>query len=197
MGDEKMKRPTVYSAAGAMLQSLENTLDSPGGRANFAKLRRAVGRPLSETVDLWPLIYPLMPDEFLSKNGTSAAERAILTALTLYALHQQGESRSVLNRERHSNIGDALKALRSEDSAAMDRRFNALITSDSFEELCHHLRQMIGLLRAKTDATVNYARLAQDLFYFQVGRRETIRLNWARAYYRQNKKETKGDEDHD
>lgn len=197
MGDEKKKRPTVYSAAGAMLQALENTLDTPGGRANFAKLRRAVGRPLSGTVDLWPLIYPLMPDEFLSENRTSAEELAILTALTLYALHQQGKGNSVLNRERHSNIGDALKALRGEDSAAMDRRFNALITSDSFEELCHHLRQMIGLLRAKSDATVNYARLAQDLFYFQVGRRETIRLNWARAYYRQNKKETKGDEDHD
>lgn len=29
MGDEKMKRPTVYSTAGAMLQALENTLDTP------------------------------------------------------------------------------------------------------------------------------------------------------------------------
>lgn len=72
-----------------------------------------------------------------------------------------------------------------DDQAAMDRRFSALITSASFEELTHHLRHSIKLLKAKTkaNATVDYGKLAEDLFWFLRGFQDSVKLNWARGYY--------------
>ena len=59
-------------------------------------------------------------------------ERAILT-LQLYSLHQQGKHDSVyLEKEKKSwtNIGHSLASLRQgENSIAVDRRFNVMITS--------------------------------------------------------------------
>lgn len=121
-------------------------------------------------------------------------EKAILTAVQMYALHQQAKVESVLNLdykegERRQNIGDALSSLRSDDSKAIDKRFNAMITSSNFEELSHHLRQMIKLLKAKSDAKVDYASLADDLYWFLKNQREGLKIKWSRSYYKLNKKE--------
>ena len=114
-------------------------------------------------------------------------ERAILTSLQLYSLHQQGKHDSVyLEKEKKSwtNIGHSLASLRQgENSIAVDRRFNVMITSTTFEELSHYLRQLISQLKSKSDAKVDYAQLADDLFWFIRGYKERVRLNWARSYY--------------
>jgi CRISPR system Cascade subunit CasB len=76
------------------------------------------------------------------------------------------------------------------DSSAIDRRFNVLITSTTYEEFYYHLRQMVNLLRSnKRILPVNYARLAEDLYWFQRGYEENIRLRWAQNYYRRIKEE--------
>ena len=123
-------------------------------------------------------------------------EQAILTSLQLYALHQQGKSESVALQEetdKWENMGHSLRTLRTGDEKAVDRRFNALITAANYEELVHHLRQMIKLLKAKTDTKVNYAKLADDLYGFLRNYPETMRIRWAKAYYRTTMK--KGEED--
>lgn len=85
-----------------------------------------------------------------------------------------------------------------EDSKAVDRRFNALITAQTYDELVHYLRQMISLLKSKADTTIDYGRLAQDLYWFQRGYEEKLRLSWARDYYRIEKnKEEKGAEENE
>ncbi|MDD7363427.1 MAG: type I-E CRISPR-associated protein Cse2/CasB [Peptoniphilus sp.] len=199
MSEHKQKKRMVEETANRIIAALEGTLGTPAGKANLAHLRNSIGRPLSRTVALWPLIYSYMPDYFLDDRGfTTYEERAILTTLGLYALHQQGNNESVNERNKRT-IGRALKALRvEEDTQAVDRRFNALVTSETFEELSHYLRQMIGLLRSKTEAKVDYAKLAEDLYWFQRGYRERMRLSWARDYYRIDvKKEKEGAEDHE
>lgn len=187
------KKTSVVSVAGRILTKLSNSLDSSAGKATLANLRHSIGRPLSESIGVWSLMLEDLPEEFLGKKGwLTMEEQAILTTLQFYALHQQGESKSVLLKDEESvwqNIGYSLSSLRKgEETLAVDRRFNALITSATYEELTHHLRQMIQLLKSKTSEKINYAKLANDLFWFLRGYDENLRLNWSRSYYRSKPK---------
>lgn len=120
----------------------------------------------------------------------------------MYAIHQQSNVESVLKfgnddenesgekkNKYKANIGDALATLRSDESESIDKRFNAMITATNFNKLSYHLRQMIKILKSKSDAKVDYAKLAEDLYWFMIGRKEEVRLSWARSYYKYRKNE--------
>lgn len=115
-------------------------------------------------------------------------------------MHQQGNQHHVhagYDEETQKlwvDLGASLRALRvGEDSQAVDRRFNAMITSASLSELANHLRHLIKLLKSRTNAKVDYAQLAQDLYWFQMGYQSSVRLKWSRSYYRRSE-EQKGEE---
>lgn len=177
---------SVYSATSQIINNLSHLLDSSSGKALLANLRNSINRPLSETIDIWPILFENLPESFLGNGGRlTKEEEAILTTLQLYAIHQQGNSDSVLGSGgRWDNIGNSLKSLREADnSLAIDRRYNAMITSSTYEELIHHLRQLIRLLKSKSEVKVNYPKLAEDLYWFLRGYEEKVRLKWARSYY--------------
>lgn len=192
---------SVFQVTGRIVSGLSKTLDTSAGKSTLANLRNSIGKPLSETIAIWPLVFENLPEEFLSAGGRAThQEKAILTALQMYALHQQGSKDTVSLQEKTDqweNMGQSLRHLRSQDSAAMDRRFNALITATDFEELTHHLRQMIKLLKAGGQVKVNYARLAEDLYWFLRGHRENLRIKWAQSYYRSYKKAEKGENENE
>lgn len=184
---EGKRKPSVYSVTQHVVYKLSQTLKTSGGKANLANLRNSIGREYSQTLSIWPLLFESMPEEFLSRTGElTSQEKAIITALQLYALQQQGKTTSILlDEEEHrwDNLGHALSILhRGDNATAMDARFNAMITSSTFEELSHHLRQMIKLSKKK-DVRINYARLAKDLHDFLKGKQENVRIRWAQAYY--------------
>ncbi len=178
----------IYTVTNSMLYGLQALSKTSQGKASIAKLRNSIGKPLSETVELWPIIFDNMPEEFLGTDAKiSSEEQAILTTLQLYALHQQGLSASVImdSDEGYKNIGYSLKHIRKgEDIKSLDRRFNTMITSSTFEELTYHLRHLISLLKSRRSETkINYAKLAEDLFWYLRGNQESLRLAWSRAYY--------------
>lgn len=189
-------RATVYSVASRIVYKLDQTLETSSGKAVLANLRNSIGKPLSESISIWPLMFENLPEEFLSQGASlSKKEIAVLTTLQFYALYRQGKKAPVSQRTeeqetkeaRPSNMGYSLNALRAGDhTTAMDRRFNALVTAATYDELIHHLRQMTNLLKAKSsgEVEIDFGKLAQDLYGFLMGRDESIRLNWARAYYR-------------
>jgi len=182
-------RITVYGIANKLLHKLYTQLESSEGRAILSYIRRSAGKSEGLPMEVLAFIFENFPENYLGKGkGLTYEETAVLSALQLYAIHQQGETRNThLETEAYSNLGTSLKALRSEDSSAADRRFNAMITSDTYDELITHLRYLIKLLKSKSAlTTVNYAALARDLFRFQLNEkeREQIRLNWSREYYR-------------
>jgi len=179
---------TVYKVAASILNFLQNQIGTASGKRLLASLRNSIGKPFSATIEVWPLVFTHIPEQFLGvQSQMTPEERAILTSLQLYSLHQQGKHDSVyLEKEKKSwtNIGHSLASLRQgENSIAVDRRFNVMITSTTFEELSHYLRQLISQLKSKSDAKVDYAQLADDLFWFIRGYKERVRLNWARSYY--------------
>ena len=189
----------IFSVTHQMLTKINGLVHTASGKSILAKLRNSIGRPFSATTEVWALIMEHLPEEFLGcSHRISHEERAILTALQLYAVHQQGLTQSVLVKDnsRFTNMGVALKALRKgDDIKSVDRRFNAMITAATLAELSYHLRNLIKLLKSKSAETkVDYAQLAEDLYWFSRGYEENIRLDWTRAYYRQD---FKGEEDNE
>jgi CRISPR system Cascade subunit CasB len=187
----KHNQVTVGSVTNRIVYMLEQTLETSSGKATLASLRNSIGKPLSQSVEIWSLMFENLPKEFLSGGQSeSKKEVAILTTLQFYALYRQGKDasgRKNTQKPSYRDIGHSLSALRKGDNTvAMDRRFNALITSATYDELIHHLRQMIKLLKSKTsgETDIDFGRLAQDLYRFLIGRDEKTRLSWARNYYR-------------
>lgn len=194
MEDSKLN---VYKETARILRTLDNTRDKPSTKAIFANIRNSINKDSSVNMDALAYVFKNIPEEFLGYNkNLNDYEKAILTAVQMYALHQQAKTDSVFKieydeGEKRQNLGDALKTVRDkeDDTKAIDRRFNAMITSSNFEELSYHLRQMIKLLKAKSDAKVDYASLADDLYWFLKNQREEFKINWSRSYYKSNKKE--------
>lgn len=183
-----MDNREIYGVTKKILFKLSNQLETPAGRAWLAKLRHSIGKDLSQSIEIWPIVFENIPEEYLSNGKTvSYEEKAIIYALQMYALHQQGRQGSVLLDDKtYNNIGTALRVLRTIDNkVSIDRRFNTMITSTIFEELIHHLRHLIAILKSKSkDTKIDYAKLAEDLYWYQMGFEEKVRLSWARAYYK-------------
>lgn len=175
---------TVFQVAGRLVKRLSTINQTSSGKATLARLRNSLGRSLDQTAEVWPDVFSELPENFLSRTGEPTKEElAIFTSLQLFALHQQGKGEPVATFDRKENIGQALKSLRKEgDSKAIDRRFNAMITATTFEELAVHLRHLIKLLRKNT-TKVSYAQLADDLFWYQNGFSDSVKLRWGQSYY--------------
>lgn len=186
------KKQLVYSTTNNIIMILENSKELSKTKATLSNLRNSVGRPSVENLEGIKLLYEFIPEEFYTKySKLTFEENAILTTLQLYAIHQQSEDESVNDTEKKDgwdNVGESISEMRNEDNfLSLDRRFNAMITSQSFEELSNHLRQLIKILKGTKELIkVNYPKLAQDLYDFARGYDERVRLNWSRAYYSKN-----------
>jgi CRISPR system Cascade subunit CasB len=201
---------TIYSDTSHIIYQIASNLESSSSKAYLAQLRQSVGRDIYTATGVFPLIFSSISDTHLGTGGKlTDGERAIITTLQLYALHQQGKSFNVniMNTtdkeenktqwDRGRNLGAVLNSLRTEESSkSVDRRFNAMITADSFDELTIHLRHLIKLLKSRSETRINYPQLAVDLYFYQKGFADNLRLKWSRSYYRRVNNE-KGDKENE
>ncbi|HPF29186.1 MAG: type I-E CRISPR-associated protein Cse2/CasB [Sphaerochaetaceae bacterium] len=187
----------LYRVTAKILYKLGERLELSETKAVLSHLRNSIGRDISETVAIWPLMFEEVPPDYLSTSGTPTyQENAILSSLQLYALHQQGKSKTV-HESSGDGIGKALHDIRDTNHLALDRRFNALVTSSNFAELTTHLRHLISILKQKSDIRIDYAKLAQDFYWYQVSPESAnrMRMRWGQNYYFYHLKEEKGEED--
>lgn len=154
-------------------------------RAELAALRASLTGPVGRD----PLAYKAMfdgIDERLIGHGhePSRAEFAIATSLGLFGLHQQG-GREFSAHQPGIPLGAALRRLARPDDAAdrekpTMRRFSALVTSTTNEELVRHITGLIRQFRS-ADIGLDYGRLAADLYDFaSPATRDRARLRWSR-----------------
>ncbi len=190
---EQPASTSIYQMTARILHLIGSDLQASSTKAYLASLRQSVNKDVHRATGIFPVIFSSMPSEYLGRSGDlTDGERSIILALQLFALHQQGRDQSANAQSGDSkaekalsDLGGSLHTLRvADDSQAIDRRFNAMITATSFNELANHLRHLIKLLKSKTTTKVNYAQLAEDLFWFQKGYEGQIRLKWSRSYYR-------------
>lgn len=193
----------AYNTAKSILIKLDSTRDASSTKALLANIRNSADKDISNNVDALAYVFSNLSYGEDDRGGElSYMEQAIFTAIQMYAIHQQSNVESVLKfgnddenesgekkNKYKANIGDALATLRSDESESIDKRFNAMITATNFNKLSYHLRQMIKILKSKSEAKVDYAKLAEDLYWFMIGRKEEVRLSWARSYYKYRKNE--------
>ncbi|MCC6095445.1 MAG: type I-E CRISPR-associated protein Cse2/CasB [Eubacterium sp.] len=195
----KAERESVWRVTNQIIEKIEQG-EKYGVQksAVLARLRNSIGKPLSEAEDVWPILFENLPYQFLSKNGyETSEEKAIYTTLQLYAVCMQGSAGSVIsNPVYNGSIGMSLRNGRDpEDSKALDRRFGAMITADTFEEMAYHLRQMLKVVKSHTGMIINFPRLASDLLYFQLGNQRKICFRWAQDYYSSGKQDNEQKKD--
>ena len=189
-----MKTQDVKLYAAQQLHRLQSLPDNQR-RAELAKLRRGIGHVPGELPELWGSFLLEMPESFQGRSAPSAAEWAVYLALTLYALHQQGEENVSMN-EKGCTLGRAVRLLAQNSAAAAQdwtessvlRRFNALATADSMPEVSHYLRGMVQLFRGnEPKLKLDYPRLAVELYRFQLpDQAANVRLQWGRDLYQMN-----------
>jgi CRISPR system Cascade subunit CasB len=170
-------------------------------KALLANLRQGIGRSPGELPTLWGILFDRVPDEFLeSKRG----EWALYTALTLFALHQQGcDPKTEPMHREGMGLGQAMACLvddQRENEERITRRFNQIATSADLLEMSQHLRGAVQLMRGQ-GISLDYARLAGDLYQYQYPDFQTdVRLRWGQDYYRklnQTKEQESEEENHE
>lgn len=189
---EEMKR--FVSGKIRFLQAQANTGE---GKALLANLRRGVGREPGEMPQNFGMLLLDMPEAFMSRSGKiTEQEWACYTALTLYALHQQGfevQSKSMHTDEKDS-VGRALYRLaeKQEDSNGEKRslqKLQTLVTSIDRKEMAYHLKGLVQILK-REEIPLNYVLLSADLLEFQKpDGKNCVALRWGQDFYRKRNKE--------
>ena len=184
--DTMDRKSEIRSYMIRQINSLTSAKDTSGGRARLAELRRGAGKAPGELPELWGAFLNGMPEELLSRNGEpSRSEWAVYLALTMYALHQQGNS-TVMHKADVS-LGAAAEKLMSEptddERQRVLRRFGPVVTAKTMPELAHHLRSIVQLLSSKGIGQ-DYVRLAVDIYDFQSDEcRKRVQLRWGQDFY--------------
>ena len=172
---------------------------APSARADLARLRRGLGRPPGEIPEIWGLTIAVVPEDVrwgpgerrLDEHGQevpSRTEQAAHATLTLFALHQQSMSGPAhVPGVRFGTAVRNLAAQSERSTEAITRRFMAVSTAQSMDELLVHVRGLITQLRSDQRG-FDYARFADDLVELLTpGRAVAARLAWGRDFYRINK----------
>lgn len=196
MGSETMSREREIEAfVHARINSIQKDYLSSNGKSrgarNLAALRHAMMTPIGSNADAWPLEFEGLPAELIGRGPEpSCGEIAVHNALTLYALHQQGQSVPMHVLGNNCSFGNAVRqlVLRDKDrysnleAGEMPRRFRALITAESMEETCHYARQLVQQLRAAA-IPFDYAEFAVQLYRLQNPyKADSVRLAWGRGF---------------
>lgn len=163
-------------------------------KARLAELRHGIGSVPGSFPTLWGMIFENLPESMLGKYGKPSKEEwAIYDALTLYALHQQGQDVKTSNMNiKDVSLGKAACKLvyaeggTDDDRERVSRRFNQIALASDIETLTYYLRTFIPLLRG-AGIGLDYPMLARDIYLCQTenGKAE-VRLKWGQDYYATN-----------
>ncbi|MFT0848974.1 type I-E CRISPR-associated protein Cse2/CasB [Actinomycetaceae bacterium L2_0104] len=182
--------PNVGSVVAGRIERLQASFlrDSSTARAQIAQLRHAARSEPGTVPTVWDLTsYPVSdraPDE------ATAEERAVHDAMCLYAISQQGNSYGAHKRGSQTvrgGFGDAVRSLAwqsGQEESRFRRRFNAAVSSDSYDELLVHVTALIRqIFSSKLAITMDFGELAKDLRTFHYpDSAGQVRRRWARQY---------------
>lgn len=166
---------------------LVESADSPGTRATLAHLRAARGQAPGAVPSIWAVTMDGAPGA-PRDDAPTREEVAIHEALTTFAAHQQSRAKP-MHKVGGPSLGDAVRQLERNRThhdgglSPVRRRFNAVLTASSFDEVTHHLRGLVDLLRAD-EIPLDYGRLADDLYWLQDRRTsDAVLRRWGRDLY--------------
>lgn len=206
----KEEKNEVKKYVSGRLSRLTKGLESGSTKASLAQLRRGIGKKPGELPELWGAFLKDLPEELMLKTDVpSRAEWAVYTALTLFALHQQGHSEPMNEQGEKHRLGRAVRKLvpdSGEDSneeesdeedsneKSVKLKLSLAANSDDMTELAYRLRTLVSLLSSES-IKLDYVDLAGDLFLFQYeNQADYVRLKWGQDFYRIEKTDDNGKE---
>ncbi len=171
------------------LHILLNSEQEPMVRAELANMRRGIGKKPGELPELWGMLFGDLPENLLgTTREPSRAEWAIYSALTLFALHQQGNSPKThpMHKEKES-LGKAVRRLapirETDEFKRIQRKLHIAAVSDDMDELAYRLRGLVQLMRSEC-IPLDYVQLATDFYWYQMPEQiPAVRLQWGRDFY--------------
>ncbi|MFT8330542.1 type I-E CRISPR-associated protein Cse2/CasB [Bifidobacterium psychraerophilum] len=184
-------RVRLLSTGGRTSSGIRETGYVQGGAyatAAIAKLKRSVGHDIGADPDIfeWTLAGLPEPDEEQKHQISgvpTAHELAAHTAITLFALHQQSIHEMSVHTQSALSLGGAVARLSFDNAnvAGIRSRFNRIQTAGSWQELVHHARGLIALMK-RDRIVLNYALFAQDLLQLHAGRvsANNVRMRWGK-----------------
>lgn len=176
------KKTSVKGTMKKILTYMNSPQEQKNLAGNLAAIRNSIGNYNEGSMEVWAILFPLIPEEYLGTGSLTYEEKALLTTLQLYAIGQQGTNK--ISNDESNSIGRSLQQVRNEKTTSLDRRFNTMLTSLTYDEFTYHLRQIFKLGKANNAFSVNFPALAEDLFWYQKGKNKQICFKWARDYYR-------------
>ncbi len=192
---ESSKYRKIRSITGNTIDSIVKSGESER-KAIQANLRNSIGREVDYVIGTLPVIMENIPEDMLSTNGSETdVERVLLNVLQLYAISSQGyeqiEPVEPEEKKKIGNVGDSIRQLRrGENTVALDRRFNAMVASDDYDEVIVHLRHLFKLLKSKGELKIDFIQLSEDLLKIKNGKERNILMRWARRYYAYQNKQS-------
>lgn len=197
------KKEEIKSFVLKKLRYLEAMETHGNTNVELARLRRGVGKSPGEIPELYGIFLKDMPEKFWNRRGESGkvseAEWSCYITLTLYAIHQQGNTIKTKNMhtDDYVSIGTALRQMvlmqtvtdKANTENRLQQKLQMLITSKDVKEFSYHLRNVIKLLKSNGIA-INYVKLAGDIYDFQFAEsKNRISLAWGHDFYRVYKEE--------
>ena len=101
-GDEKQ---SVYSTMMRILAYMNNPQEQNNLAGNLAAIRNSIGKNYGDATEVWPILFPLIPQEYLGTGPLNYEEKALLVTLQVYAIGQQG-SNKMMNDRSNSIVYD-------------------------------------------------------------------------------------------
>lgn len=92
-------KQSVYDVMRRILNFLNSPQEHKSRSGYLAAIRNSMGKNFEDCTDVWPVLFPLIPQNFLNVGSLSYEEKALLVALQLYAVGQQGLNK-VANDEK-------------------------------------------------------------------------------------------------
>jgi CRISPR system Cascade subunit CasB len=158
----------------------------PYAGVTIADLYRGLGEPSGTVPSIWRYHRSTVRDLTVQRGLPDWGLTAEHHALTLFALHQQSQSRSM--HARGVGLGTALRKLRLDpntSSDAVDLQVKALVTADDTEELYEHLRAVVPRLKRLKDGAqgLDYTSLYWNLYHWNDhAKRTEVRRAWGAQY---------------
>ncbi|EMF02059.1 type I-E CRISPR-associated protein Cse2/CasB [Streptomyces mobaraensis NBRC 13819 = DSM 40847] len=167
--------------------------DRPHAAAELAALRSGLSEEPGTVPAMWAFHRLRMSNELRDRGALTRDLTAEHTALTLFGLHQQGRKRSL--HTPGATPGAACRRLLAQDGGpdrvAVERRLGTLLTSLSADELAHHLRGLVPLLR-KADIGLDYDGVRQAVRDwddpYRPDAQSRWRAKWERDFHRESSK---------
>lgn len=163
--------------------------DKASAVADLAKLRRGLRKELGGDLEATGLaiahLYDEKPDGFLVPDEATDAEHAAYVALTLFSSHLQSRRGQKVHQKGYSFGRSArILSVRRGAGEGARRRFEAVGTAQSWDEILHHASGLIQMFRSN-DVPLDYGRFAEDLYWLRKpAAAAKVRRRWAGDFYR-------------